>query len=474
MDHYLASRQKPNDSEEKGRHRVGSGSAAVGIPGFPNASPDQIAAFWLLVAGIEAGKRMQALAGPAGSGKTSLLLALIAWAKQKDRRVFVAAPTNKAALRATEVTGQRATTVHRLVAKRPFVDSKTGELKGFDWITEAPGDGDEEEGGEAPRRGDVMIFDEASMIGVAMHGRIKAALPQGIHMIFVGDPYQLSPVKDAISPCLQNADVLLTTVHRQKNGSRLLEHATYVRAHMVEVNAGLLAKWGETLFEPSLKEFAQVIVRGAYDQVLVSKNPTRLLINEAVREVQGKPPLRAGPRTGDVVMSLDTSKDGSIANGQQGTVVKCQEGHPINGEPIWFVVVNWGPSLGEVAVLVPKDGWYPSGAKPSDPARAKQAASRLRSVHSKYPIITVQASWAVTVHKMQGSEAARGAIVLDGWVGSWRASYTAITRFKVGINYVNLVEAEGTRRGRSTPALNAFLMSEGTPLTKDDPCFNDL
>ena len=472
MDQKLASRQKPNDSEEKGRHRVGSGSAGVGIPGFPNASPDQIAAFWVLVAGIEAGKRMQALAGPAGSGKTSLLLALITWAQQTGRRVFVAAPTNKAALRATEVTGQRATTVHKLVAKRPYIDSKTGELKGFDWITEAPGDGDEE-GEEAPRGGDVMIFDEASMIGVVMHRRIKVALPQGIHMIFVGDPYQLSPVKDAISPCLQNADALLTTVHRQKSGSKLLEHATYVRTHMVEVNAGLLAKWGEILFQPSLKEFAQAIARGAYDQVLVSQNPTRLLINEAVREAQGKPPLLAGPRSGDVVMALDTSKDGSIANGQQGTVVKCQEGHPINGEPIWFVVVDWGPSLGEVAVLVPKDGWYPSGGKLSDPARAKQAASRLRSVRSKYPIITVQASWAVTVHKMQGSEAARGAIVLDGWVGSWRASYTAITRFKAGINYVKLAAASDVRRGRSTPALNAFLMSEGTPLTRDDPCFND-
>ena len=312
------------------------------------------------------------------------------------------------------------------------------------------------------------------MIGVEMHARIQCAVPAGICMIFVGDPCQLPPVKDADSPLLRNADAVLTIVHRQRAGSKLLDHATCVRTRMVEVDAGLLAKWGETVFQPSLKEFAQVIARGAYDQVLVSGNRTRWIINQAVREAQGKPPLRDGPRDGDIVTALNTSEDRSIVNGQQGTVVKWCEGHPINGEPLWFVVVDWGAPLGEVAVLVPREGWCPSGATPWEPEIAKQAAARLRSAHSKYPLITMQAAWAVTVHRYQGSEANRGAIVLDGWVGGWRAAYTAITRFKSSIDYVALAEASDTRRGRSTAALNALMTREITVPTEDDPCFYDL
>lgn len=472
MDQNLASRQKPSDSDEKGRQRVGSGPAGVGIPGLPQASQDQIAAFRVITAGVEAGKRIQALAGVAGSGKTSLLLALIAWAMSVGRGIFIAAPTNKAALRATEVTGLGATTVHSIVSKRPYIDSSTGKLLGFDWITEAPGGGDE----AAPRAGDVLVFDEASMIGAGMQAHIECAVPAGICMVFVGDPCQLPPVKDAPSRLLSNADAVLTTVHRQQSGSKLLDHATYVRTHKAVVDAALLAKWGEPLHQPTFRDFGQVIARGAYDQVLVSENKTRWIVNEAVREAQGKPPLRAGPRTGDIVAALDTSKDRSIVNGQHGTVVRWREGRPIKGEPLWFVVVDWGAPLGEIAVLVPKGAWCPSGAKPWDPAKAKEVSSRLRSANSKYPIITIQAAWAVTVHRYQGSEANRGAIVLDGWIGGepWRAAYTAITRFKSGINYVKLAEAGSVRPGRSTAALNALMTREITVPTEDDPCFYDL
>ena len=476
----MATWQNLNDPGEIGWQEVGGELAQVGIPGFPQASTDQIAAFETITARVIAGERNAALAGPAGSGKTTMLMAIIAWAKEQGRTLHIAAPTNKAALRATEVTGVGAVTVHTLAAERPFTDEETGDLLGFVW---------RERLGLAP--GSILLFDEASMIGRRLVERLNGIVPEGISMIFVGDPYQLPPVKDDDNPLLLDPHAELTTVHRQGAGSLLLEHATYVRTRKVHVVPALLQQWGEKLHHPSLKQFGQAIASGAYDQVLVSRNKTRWAVNEAVRRAQHKPALQHGPMKGDKVAAITTERvreernggegdDGNrrIVNGEQGVVVFAKEGFPVAGQPIWYVKVDWGAPVGVKAILVPKDCWCPPGVEPWRPDAAQKAVSRLREEWTTTPIVGLQAAWAITVHKCQGSEARRGAVVLDGWIGprKWRASYTAITRFMEKLDYISLSEfrAADGRRGRKKEALNRLMLTDPPPISEDDPCFYDL
>ncbi len=118
------------------------------------------------------------LTGGPGTGKTTTLNAIIKILKRKGRKVLLAAPTGRAAQRMSEVTGEEAKTLHRLLEvswdkqdNPVFSKNERNQLKC-----------------------DALIVDEVSMVDCLILESLTRALPLGCRLILVGDSDQLPSV----------------------------------------------------------------------------------------------------------------------------------------------------------------------------------------------------------------------------------------------------------------------------------------
>ena len=115
------------------------------------------------------------ITGGPGTGKTTIIKALLTLfaATSPNFHISLCAPTGKAAKRMSESTGREAKTVHRLL----------GYFAGA--FVYGPNN---------PLAADVVICDEASMLDVFLARSLVSALKPGARMIFVGDENQLPSV----------------------------------------------------------------------------------------------------------------------------------------------------------------------------------------------------------------------------------------------------------------------------------------
>lgn len=115
------------------------------------------------------------LTGGPGTGKTTILRALVDILKAKKVRVTLAAPTGRAAQRLAETTGGFASTIHRLLA---FDHARGGFLHNE----------------SKPLATDFLIVDESSMIDTRLASALLQAVPVRAHLLLVGDIDQLPSV----------------------------------------------------------------------------------------------------------------------------------------------------------------------------------------------------------------------------------------------------------------------------------------
>lgn len=155
--------------------------------------------------------RVLILTGGPGTGKTTTLRALVALFKAMGKSVLLASPTGRAAQRLSEVTGEGAKTIHRLLEFEPVsLGFKRNE--------------------ELPLEGDVVIVDEASMLDVLLANHLFKAIGPGTQLILVGDVDQLPSVgpgtvlRDLIDSNLVPIS-RLTTIFRQAAESLIIQNA---------------------------------------------------------------------------------------------------------------------------------------------------------------------------------------------------------------------------------------------------------
>ena len=115
------------------------------------------------------------LTGGPGTGKTTILRAVILVLAALGQRVVLAAPTGRAAKRLGEAAGREAKTLHRLL-----------EFK--------PGEGRFGRDAERPLDADAVVIDETSMLDIVLCHHLLQAVPRHASVLFVGDANQLPSV----------------------------------------------------------------------------------------------------------------------------------------------------------------------------------------------------------------------------------------------------------------------------------------
>ena len=197
------------------------------------------------------------LCGYAGTGKTTLVSALVKTMAQLERRCVLLAPTGRAAKVFSSYSGKSAYTIHKWIYRQKSI------LNGSQFVLM-----------ENRTVNTLFIVDEASMIanggstgfgtGALLDDLIEFVYSgRGCSMLLLGDTAQLPPVGDVLSPAL-SADYLrsmfldvtrveLTQVVRQHDGSGILHNATMLRD---------IIRNGENGFLPKvrLKGFADICV----------------------------------------------------------------------------------------------------------------------------------------------------------------------------------------------------------------------
>lgn len=229
-------------------------------------------------------KSLFILKGFAGTGKTSVIGALVKAMTSMKKTVVLAAPTGRAAKVLASNSGRGAFTIHRLIYRRKENDATSRFVLNYNKYRDA-----------------LFIVDEVSMLAA---GTIDSAFGSGdlmndllqfvysadnCKLLFLGDTAQLPPVHFDESPALdsvfmqsyglQVSDFCLTQVVRQPDGSGILINATMLRqciecgsSPMFEISGDVVALTGATLIEEIESSYSKV---GENETIIISRSNKR-------------------------------------------------------------------------------------------------------------------------------------------------------------------------------------------------------
>ena len=179
----------------------------------------------VLAVGSTLENKVMVITGGPGTGKTTIINAILTIFARLKLKILLAAPTGRAAKRMREATGHEAKTIHRMLE---YSIQKGGFQKNDKNLLDC----------------DLIVIDEASMIDTVLMHHLLKAIPPEATFVLVGDVNQLPSVgagnvlKDIISSGSVPV-VELNEIFRQARESRIV-----VNAH--RINKGLLP-----IFKPS-------------------------------------------------------------------------------------------------------------------------------------------------------------------------------------------------------------------------------
>ncbi|MDR0975702.1 MAG: ATP-dependent RecD-like DNA helicase [Christensenellaceae bacterium] len=377
------------------------------------------------------------ITGGPGTGKTTIIKAILHIIKAEKKTVRLLAPTGRAAKRMEDATGERASTIHRALGIDAF---------GRDF------NGRSGDAAEKFLREDVIIVDETSMCDVVLVAQLLARIMQGTSVVFVGDVDQLPSVGagnvlcDIISSGVCPV-VRLTEIYRQSEKSKIVVNAHLInKGEMPDISNISDDFFFETAENPSeikekivslvlnrlpkfLKtETSQIQVLSPMKTGLAGVNNLNIELQAALNPSEnGKKERKVGETTfreGDRVMQIhndynqDWTRDGEEGSGVfNGDIGRITEINRHNGE----VEIEFED--GRVAV-------YESGG-----------------------LQNITLSYAITVHKSQGCEF--DAVVIPITTGAYmiltrNLLYTAVTRAK------KLVMLVGSRENVQKMVANTY------------------
>lgn len=416
------------------------------------------------------------LKGYAGTGKTSLVSALIQSAPAMGVKTVLLAPTGRAAKVLSAYSGRKAYTIHKKIYQT--ITDGSGMMRVVRALNK--------------HSYTLFIVDEASMIGMGdgMGSTRRSLLEDlldyvgdGYHcrLFLVGDTAQLPPVGADESPAL-DMDYLsslsplnlfhyeLTEVVRQRSESGILTNATMLREQIGSISYAdevelplfdldgfddIVRLSGEDLEEVLNREYGDADLESV--AVVTRSNKRANLFNQEIRNrvLYREEEINAG----DFLMVVknnyywmeDDSEMGFIANGDIVEVLSARNFQEMYGfhfvdATVRFVDYPDAPSQdcklmletlhSEAPALTSEQGQQLFAAVMEDYADIPHKADRLREVRKNpyFNALQVKFSYALTCHKTQGGQ--WGTVIVDqGYVTDEQVDkeylrwlYTAVTR----------------------------------------------
>lgn len=384
-------------------------------------------------------KPVAIVTGLPGTGKTTLLRAVVQLLRDAEVSFLLIAPTGIAAKRIASVTGAPAATIHRAFEAQGFMSGKSERAATYAGITGSSGalDGSDGSGdlwgcSDSPYPADVIICDETSMVDQHLLYRILTCTRPNARLVFIGDAAQLPSVgpgnvlRDMIST-ERIPTIALRDIFRQADTSQIV-----VAAHAI--NAGEVPETSRNIKDDfvliptdteeqtldTVIKFAAALFKKRSNFQVMSPRHAGVIgvtnLNSRLRELlnprqPGLAEMRMGSeviREDDRVMVVKNNYELEIFNGDTGKVSRLDRKAKhseikLHGPPVQYVHIPF------------KDG-----------------AEYLRL------------AYAVTVHKMQGQEADNVVIPIMTSFGHQlqrNLLYTAITRAKKRVILVGQHEA---------------------------------
>ena len=278
--------------------------------------------------------KVMVITGGPGVGKTTLVNSILLVLKAKKMRVSLCAPTGRAAKRITETTGMEAKTIHRMLQYNP-------------------GTGGFVHSADHPLECDVLIVDESSMIDVVLAAQLIDAVPLHAAVVIVGDADQLPSVGPGrvLQDIIQAGTVPvghLNEVFRQAATSRIVTNAHRInRGEMPDFPQE--GEGGDCYFvesddpEKALKLLGKLVTKSIPQrfhfnpleeiQILTPMQKGELgarNLNHTLQQLlnpQGEAVERFGMifRVGDKVMQTENDYDKDVYNGDIGRIARIDE-----------------------------------------------------------------------------------------------------------------------------------------------------
>lgn len=421
------------------------------------------------------------LRGYAGTGKTTLVGALVRVLRKLQREVVLLAPTGRAAKVFSRHAGEAAYTIHKVIYRQEtFRGEDTHFSLGYNKLRHA-----------------LFIVDEASMIALSGGGNNLFGTGsllndlvnyveegEGCRLLFVGDSAQLPPVTEEESPALnsrtlrhlglQAQEIELTEVVRQATKSGVLHNATHLRKMLAseDYQQPIIygSRQGEVRFLPA-DELIEALVtaytdHGPDETIVVTRSNKRA--NVYNRGIRARIFDREEQLTrGDRIMAVKNnyywtekllktlSKDERlpfdfIANGDTAEVIRIRnvhQQHGFNFADATLQFPDYEDFEMEVRVLLDTlDSESPSLSNEEsqrlfesvleDYADIPTKAERMKRLRQDpyYNALQIKYAYAVTCHKAQGGQWSRVFVdqgyLADGTTDTsyLRWLYTAFTR----------------------------------------------
>lgn len=439
------------------------------------------------------------LKGYAGTGKTSLVSALVRCMQKIRHRTLLLAPTGRAAKVLSHYSGQTAYTIHKAIYRQnTFQGEDTRFSLGFNRSHDT-----------------LFIVDEASMIangGELSHtlfgtGQLLDDLLQYIYQgkgckaIFVGDVAQLPPIGESESPALSPQvlggygftveEICLKEVARQESDSGILRNATYIRQKLEEGDLSELPRLrteedGDVRLvsgEEMVEELESCYSREGEGETIVITRSNKQA-NQYNNGIRQRTFMREEElSTGDLVMVVKNNyywiehmKEGMeeeeqkqlttdfIANGDIARIVRVKQHIPLYGFHFARVELSF-PDYGDlemesVVLLDTLQSESPSLTREEsqrlylsvleDYQHYSSKKERMKQLRSDpyYNALQIKYAYAVTCHKAQGGQWKK-VFLYQGWLPSDALSadylrwlYTSLTRATETLYLVNWPAAQ--------------------------------